>query len=46
MWLDPARNPKPALPCRRRIYETTLDARLIALDSASGIPLGFLPARP
>ena len=37
-WLDPARNAKPALPCRRRIYEATLDARLIALDGATGIP--------
>jgi glucose dehydrogenase len=46
MWLDPARNAKPALQCRRRIYEATLDARLIALDSASGIPLGLLPACP
>ncbi|HEY3990655.1 MAG TPA: PQQ-binding-like beta-propeller repeat protein, partial [Acidobacteriaceae bacterium] len=25
-------------PCRRRIYEATLDARLIALDAASGKP--------
>ena len=37
-WLDPAGNEKPALRCRRRIYEATLDARLIALDSATGIP--------
>src|SRR5215470_12002337 len=37
-WLDPARNAKPALPCRRRIYEATLDARLIAVDAATGIP--------
>src|SRR5580704_16386223 len=25
-------------PCRRRIFETTLDARLVALDAASGTP--------
>jgi quinoprotein glucose dehydrogenase len=37
-WLDPARNAKPPLQCRRRIYEATLDARLIALDSATGVP--------
>ena len=37
-WRDPARNGRPALPCRRRIYEATLDARLIALDSATGVP--------
>jgi quinoprotein glucose dehydrogenase len=37
-WHDPARDAKPALPCRRRIYEATLDARLIALDSGTGIP--------
>jgi len=37
-WLDPARNAKPTLQCRRRIYEATLDARLIALDSATGVP--------
>ena len=35
-WLDPAR-PK-GKPCRRRIFETTLDARLIALDGATGEP--------
>jgi len=35
-WLDPARaNGKP---CRRRIFEATLDARLIALDGATGNP--------
>src|SRR5438034_3476425 len=33
-WLDPAR---PATqPCRRRLFEATLDARLIALDAATG----------
>ncbi len=35
-WLDASR---PAgQPCRRRIYEATLDARLVALDSATGRP--------
>src|SRR5580658_4832278 len=35
-WLDPSRS--KAQPCRRRIFESTLDARLIALDSANGKP--------
>lgn len=35
-WLDAAR--AKTKPCRRRIYEATLDARLIALDAASGEP--------
>ena len=35
-WLDPTRAKGKA--CRRRIYEATLDARLIALDSATGEP--------
>jgi quinoprotein glucose dehydrogenase len=35
-WLDPAR--AKGKPCRRRIFETTLDARLIALDGATGDP--------
>ena len=35
-WLDPARTQH--LVCRRRIYEATLDARLIALDAATGLP--------
>jgi len=35
-WLDPER---PAgKPCHRRIFEATLDARLLALDSATGKP--------
>src|SRR3989441_2367742 len=35
-WLDSAR---PAgQPCRRRIFEATLDARLIALDATTGKP--------
>src|SRR6202522_2733141 len=35
-WLDPKR--VKGAPCRRRIFETTLDARLVALDGASGTP--------
>ena len=35
-WLDPAA-PAGKL-CRRRIYEATLDARLLALDAATGTP--------
>jgi quinoprotein glucose dehydrogenase len=35
-WLDPAR--ARGKRCRRRIFETTLDARLIALDGATGDP--------
>src|SRR3984957_10315345 len=35
-WLDPKR--VKGAPCRRRIFETTLDARLVALDAASGTP--------
>jgi quinoprotein glucose dehydrogenase len=35
-WLDPTR--AKGKPCRRRIFETTLDARLIALDGATGEP--------
>src|SRR5579864_1427840 len=35
-WLDAAR--KQGQPCRRRIYEATLDARLISLDATSGKP--------
>ncbi len=35
-WLDPGR-PK-GKTCRRTIFETTLDARLIALDAATGAP--------
>src|SRR5579863_2919923 len=33
-WLDVAR--KAGTPCRRRIFEATLDARLIALDASTG----------
>ncbi len=35
-WLDPAR--AAGQPCHRRIFESTLDARLVALDSATGAP--------
>jgi quinoprotein glucose dehydrogenase len=35
-WLDPGVDAKHA--CRRRIYEATLDARLISLDAATGKP--------
>ncbi len=35
-WLDEAR--AKGKPCRRRIFETTLDARLIALDGLTGEP--------
>jgi quinoprotein glucose dehydrogenase len=35
-WLDASRAARQ--PCGRRIYEATLDARLIALDAASGKP--------
>jgi quinoprotein glucose dehydrogenase len=35
-WLDPTR--VKGKRCRRRIFETTLDARLIALDGATGDP--------
>jgi quinoprotein glucose dehydrogenase len=37
-WLDAARLAQTGGPCRRRIYEASLDARLIALDAATGIP--------
>jgi quinoprotein glucose dehydrogenase len=35
-WVDAAL--KPGLPCRRRIFMATVDARLISLDAASGTP--------
>jgi quinoprotein glucose dehydrogenase len=35
-WLDPSRAKGNC--CRRRIFEATLDARLIALDAATGDP--------
>ena len=37
-WLDAARSAQTEGACRRRIYEASLDARLIALDAALGIP--------
>jgi quinoprotein glucose dehydrogenase len=35
-WLDIAA--KPGARCRRRIFVATIDARLVALDSANGVP--------
>jgi quinoprotein glucose dehydrogenase len=35
-WLDLTR--RAGQPCRRRIFESTLDARLVALDAATGSP--------
>ena len=35
-WLDPTRAAKQ--PCRRRIFESSQDARLIAVDAATGTP--------
>jgi len=35
-WLDPGAT--PGSPCRRRIFVATIDARLIALDAADGMP--------
>lgn len=35
-WLDPVQ--VSGKPCRRRIYEATLDARLISLDATTGKP--------
>jgi len=35
-WLDPQR--AAGQPCHRRIFEATLDARLIALDALTGAP--------
>jgi quinoprotein glucose dehydrogenase len=34
-WLDP--DPRPGDPCARRIFTATNDARLIALDAATGL---------
>jgi quinoprotein glucose dehydrogenase len=36
VWVDPLR--AKGKPCHRRIFEATLDARLIALDGATGEP--------
>ncbi len=35
-WVDPERAAKQV--CHQRIYEATIDARLIALDAATGVP--------
>ena len=35
-WLD--RDRQPGAPCRRRVFVATIDARLIALDAATGTP--------
>jgi quinoprotein glucose dehydrogenase len=35
-WLDPSRAANAV--CKRRIFESTLDARLIALDATTGVP--------
>lgn len=35
-WLD--RHRPAEMPCRRRIFVATIDARLIALDAATGLP--------
>ncbi len=35
-WLDPV--PAAGKVCQRRIFEATLDARLIALDAVTGLP--------
>jgi len=37
-WLDAER--PLSQPCHRRIYETTLDARLVSVDAATGRPCG------
>src|SRR6266404_8590254 len=39
-WLDSARS--SGQPCRRRIFESTQDARLVALDAAIGSPCADL----
>jgi len=35
-WVDSTRN--QSQPCRRRIFESTQDARLVAIDAATGSP--------
>jgi len=35
-WVDTTL--KPGMPCRRRIYVATMDARLVSLDASSGYP--------
>jgi quinoprotein glucose dehydrogenase len=37
-WLDPNIHEQTGGLCRHRIFEATLDARLVALDAATGIP--------
>jgi quinoprotein glucose dehydrogenase len=37
-WLDPNIREHTGGLCRRRIFEATLDARLVALDAATGVP--------
>jgi quinoprotein glucose dehydrogenase len=37
-WLDPNIHEHTGGLCRRRIFEATLDARLVALDAATGVP--------
>jgi quinoprotein glucose dehydrogenase len=37
-WFDTSRSAQTRGPCRRRIYEASLDARLVALDAATGLP--------
>lgn len=38
-WLDTSKaNAKPHTPGRRRIFEATVDARLVAIDAATGKP--------
>jgi len=42
-WLDP--DAPPSAPCRRRIYLATIDARLMALDGATGLACGDFGTR-
>ncbi|HEX8814653.1 MAG TPA: pyrroloquinoline quinone-dependent dehydrogenase, partial [Terriglobales bacterium] len=35
-WLDPSGT--PAKPCHRRLFEATIDARLVAVDAVTGNP--------
>ena len=35
-WLDQDEKPPSGRPCRRRIFEATIDARLVAIDAATG----------
>ncbi len=38
IWPAPSSQSAPAAEVRRRVFETTLDARLIALDAKTGVP--------